>query len=169
MFSKRRCGCSCLKRCPQSSTEEINAHAKLQTGQPEDVDEDTRTTLFLSSPLFHLIAGDLNIQGNKKNTGLWCAGRMTTVQLSPRSCEGAHVTRGTSPLVCALFLKLCWDQRLREALIRGRAVCQVSYEPGPPTCTMSSDPLRNCIANFEGTALQIVRTRKESSELHYKT
>lgn len=51
--------------------------------------------------------------------------------------------------VCALLLKLCWDQRLRKALIRGRGMSQVSYEPGPPVCTMSPDLLRNCTAGFK--------------------
>lgn len=51
-------------------------------------------------------------------------------------------TMGDFSAVCALLLKLCWDQRLGEALIRGRGAPQVSYEPPPPArllfvCTVS--------------------------------
>lgn len=61
------------------------------------------------------------------------------MQLSPQRHEGAHGNMGDLSVVCALLLKLCWDQRLREALIRGQMLSQVSCEPGPPTCTVPPD------------------------------
>lgn len=41
--------------------------------------------------------------------------------------------RGGVCLVCALLLKLCWDQRLGEALIRGQTLSGgLPAEAGPP-------------------------------------
>lgn len=141
-----------MKKWPQCSSERINA---CQNGKQVDQRMLMKTTGLLWGPplQFHLTAWVPNIQGNK-NTGLWCAGRMTTVQLSPQSCEGAHVTWGTSLLFVPRYWSSVEIKRLREALIRGRAVSQVSYEPGPPTsllfvCTVSPDPLGNCITNFK--------------------
>ena len=77
-------------------------------------------------PLFHLPAWDQNIQGNK-NRGLWCAGRMTTVQLSPRSCEGGG-RGGRATCRTSLFVPRYWNSaqiKGSKALIRGRVVSQV--------------------------------------------
>lgn len=99
--------------------------------------------------LLHLTAWDPNIQGNK-NTGLWSAGRLTTLQLSPQRCEGFHTASGPFPVVCGSLPTLRWDQKLREALIRGWAVSQVSYNLDlPPDWRCSAhghlDPLSGVI------------------------
>lgn len=111
--------------------------ANSKQGQPEGCWQKTPRP----SLLLHFTVWNLNIQGNK-NTSLWCPGKMTTVQLSPGSCERAHVTWGTSLLFVSRYWSSAEIKGLWEALIRGWAVSRVSYEMGPPTrvlflCTMS--------------------------------
>ncbi len=117
----------------------------------------TQTTGLLWGPLLllHLTAWELNMWGNK-NTSHVCTmciedDNSTAV---PAKLWGIPRNMGDFSVVCASLLKLCWDQRHRDALIRGQAVSQVSYELGPPTslpfvCTMSPDPPRNGSANLK--------------------
>lgn len=70
---------------------------------------------------FVCAAGTVNMQEDNSAV-LWCAGWMTTTQLYPGRCEEAQQNVRHFSVVCASLLRLCWDQRLREALIRGRAV-----------------------------------------------
>lgn len=105
--------------------------------------------------LFHLTAWDQNIQQNKNRSLMYGKDDSTAVSSKLREPNMWDFS-----VVCALLLKLCWDQRLTEALIRGRAVSQVSYEPGPPTRPLFDaqrhlDQLRNCITNFKRQLLQL--------------
>lgn len=81
---------------------------------------------------------------------------------------GSPRNTGNFPSVCALFLNFCWDQRLRKALIRGRAKSQVSYELGPPVCAMSPDPLRNCAAGFKRDSSADCEDLAKSLQSQYK-
>jgi len=63
------------------------------------------------------------------------------------SCLLGAGTRGTSLLSVPCYWRSAEIKRLREALIRGQAASQLSYEPGPPTSLplAAERHLRNCI------------------------
>lgn len=116
---------------------------------------ETRGLLWSPPPLFHLTAWNLNILQGNKNTGSLMCWKNDNGTAVFSKLWGSPRNMGDFSVVCASLLNLSWDQRLREALIRGRAVSRVSYEPGPPTsllfvCTMSP----GCA---EKTALQTLK------------
>lgn len=144
MFSKGSCGCNCLRLWPQSSTEDINAYANGKQ-------ETTKTLRLLwGSLLLCSSTSEQKTWTNKelKSRSLMCWKADNSTAISSK-LWGSPRNIGNFSSVCALLLKLCWDQRLRKALIRGRAMSQVFYEPGPPVWALSADPLRNCTTGFK--------------------